>query len=122
MQKITETLAHRYSSEITQRELSNGYQHDRVLYGFQKSLVSFALDKSSLIMGRINVLFFLIFFFLGGEGCRNNGCRTMVNATWWGASEREAGLCLETTTVFPLEQQLFVRRVFFKDVIRQIKH
>ena len=28
--KITETLAHGYSSESTWRELSNGYQHGRV--------------------------------------------------------------------------------------------
>ena len=28
--KITETLAHGYSSESTQKELSNEYQHDRV--------------------------------------------------------------------------------------------
>ena len=34
---MTETLAHRYSSESTQRELSNEYQHDRV-YMFLKDL------------------------------------------------------------------------------------
>ena len=28
--KMTETLAHGYSSESTQLELSNGYQHNRV--------------------------------------------------------------------------------------------
>ena len=28
--KMTETLAHGYSSESTQQELSNEYQHDRV--------------------------------------------------------------------------------------------
>ena len=28
--KMTETLAHGYSLESTQRELSNGYQHNRV--------------------------------------------------------------------------------------------
>ena len=28
--KMTETLAHGYSSESTQRELSNEYEHDRV--------------------------------------------------------------------------------------------
>ena len=28
--KITETRAYGYTSEITQRELSNKYQHDRV--------------------------------------------------------------------------------------------
>ena len=34
-QKITETLAYGYSSESTQRELSNEYQHDRVLMVFK---------------------------------------------------------------------------------------
>ena len=29
-EKMTETLAHGYSSESAQRELSNEYQHDRV--------------------------------------------------------------------------------------------
>ena len=32
--KITETLANGYSSESTQRELSNEYQHDRVFMIF----------------------------------------------------------------------------------------
>ena len=31
LQKMTETLAHVYSSESTQQEISNEYQHDRVL-------------------------------------------------------------------------------------------
>ena len=36
MHKITETLAYGYSSEsLTQRELSNEYQHDRVLMVFR---------------------------------------------------------------------------------------
>ena len=29
-EKMTETLAHEYSSESTHQELSNKYQHDRV--------------------------------------------------------------------------------------------
>ena len=37
---MTETLAHGYSSASTQRELSNEYQHDRVLDGSQKLLRS----------------------------------------------------------------------------------
>ena len=35
--KITETLANGYSSESTQRELSNEYQDDRVSMFFQES-------------------------------------------------------------------------------------
>ena len=33
---MTETLAHRYSSESTQGELSNEYRHDRVKIVFKK--------------------------------------------------------------------------------------
>ena len=35
--KMTETLAHEYSSESPQQELSNEYQHDRVLMVFKES-------------------------------------------------------------------------------------
>ena len=48
--KMSETLAHGHSYESTQRVLSNEYHHDRVFDGFQKSLLSFALDESSLSM------------------------------------------------------------------------
>ena len=40
---MTETLANGHSSESTHRGLSNEYQHDKVLDGFQKSLRSCAL-------------------------------------------------------------------------------
>ena len=50
---MTETLAHGYSSESTQPELSNEYQHDRVKMVFQKSLHPCALGKSSLSIGRV---------------------------------------------------------------------
>ena len=36
---MTETLAHGYSSESTQRELSNEYQHDRVSMVFKRICV-----------------------------------------------------------------------------------
>ena len=36
---MTETLVYRYSSESTQRELSNEYQHDRVWMFFEKLCV-----------------------------------------------------------------------------------
>ena len=51
---MTETLALRYSSESTQRELSSEYQHDRVKMVFKKSLHPCALDESSLCIGRVN--------------------------------------------------------------------
>ena len=36
--EMTETPAYRYTSKSTQQELSNEYQHDRMLMVFQKSL------------------------------------------------------------------------------------
>ena len=42
-----------HSSESTQQELSNEYQHDRVEMVFKKSLCSCALDESSLSIGRV---------------------------------------------------------------------
>ena len=48
---MTETLANGYSSESTQWELSNEYQHDRVLMIF-KNLCT--LGKSSLSIGGVN--------------------------------------------------------------------
>ena len=38
-EKVTETLAHGYSSESTQRELSNEYQHDSVSMIFKNLCV-----------------------------------------------------------------------------------
>ena len=52
---MTETLAYGYSYESTQRELSNEYQDDRVLDGFQKYLHLCALDERSLSIGRVRV-------------------------------------------------------------------
>ena len=51
---MTETLANGYSSESTQRELSNEYQHDRVSMVFRKSLHICAVDESSLSIERVN--------------------------------------------------------------------
>ena len=50
---MTGTLAHVSSSESTQRELFNEYQHDRVLKGFQIFLHSCAFDESSLSIERV---------------------------------------------------------------------
>ena len=50
---MTETLAHGYSSEITQRELSNEYQHGRVKMVSKMFLRLCALDESSLSIGRV---------------------------------------------------------------------
>ena len=44
--KIIESLAHGYSSESTQQELSDEYQHDRVLMVFKKSLHPGAIEQS----------------------------------------------------------------------------
>ena len=48
---MIETLANGYSSESTQRELSNEYQHDRIQIIF-KILNSYALEESSLSIER----------------------------------------------------------------------
>ena len=53
---MTETLTHGYSSESTERELSNGYPHDK--YGFQ-SLHPWALAESSLRIGRVKIIYCL---------------------------------------------------------------
>ena len=52
MKNITETLAHEYSFESTQREPSNEYQHDRVWIVF-KNLCVFVLwtNASSALKG-----------------------------------------------------------------------
>ena len=51
---MTETLTHGYSSESTQRELSNEYKHERVQMVFKKSLRNkCSLDESRLIIGRV---------------------------------------------------------------------
>ena len=42
--RITETLAYGYSSEGTQRELSNEHQHDRVCVVFHGFLASFCSE------------------------------------------------------------------------------
>ena len=50
---MTETLAHGYSSESTQRVLSNEYQHDMVHMVFKKYLYLCALDERSLSIGKV---------------------------------------------------------------------
>ena len=53
--KITQTLAHGYSSESIRQELSNEYQHDRIWKIFSKNLFCpCALDKSSLCVEWVN--------------------------------------------------------------------
>ena len=52
-EKMTVTLAHGYSSESTERELSNQYHAWQGLDGFPKSLCPCALEESSLSIGRV---------------------------------------------------------------------
>ena len=52
---MTETVAYGYSSESTQRGLSNKYQHYRVYMVIKKSLRPCALDESSLSFGRVKI-------------------------------------------------------------------
>ena len=51
--KMTETMAYGYSSESTQQELSNEYQHNKGLNGFQNFLLFSPMDESSLSMERV---------------------------------------------------------------------
>ena len=54
--KMTEPpLAHGYSYESAQRELSTEYQHNRVSMVFKKSLRPCVLNKSSLSIGRVRL-------------------------------------------------------------------
>ena len=48
IEKMTETLAHEYSAESTQRELSNEYQHDRVQNVFKIICILVGLEERSL--------------------------------------------------------------------------
>ena len=50
---MIETLSHVYSSESTQRELSNEYHEWQSLDVFQKSLHPIALAEGSLSIGRV---------------------------------------------------------------------
>ena len=52
---MAKTLANGYSSERSQRELSNEYQQG--LDGFQKSLCPCALDESGLSIGKVKLSF-----------------------------------------------------------------
>ena len=53
---MTETLARGYSSKSTQQELSNEYQHDRVLDAFQKSVrLVLWMKVASALKGLSNV-------------------------------------------------------------------
>ena len=73
---MTKTLANGYSSESTQRELSNEYQHDSVLIVFKDFciLVSWTKVASAPKMLRKYVL--LGFFFVGsGQNMGSAGLR-----------------------------------------------
>ena len=52
---MTETLAHGYSSESTERELSNEYQHDRVWVFFKKMCVFVLWMKVASALEGLNV-------------------------------------------------------------------
>ena len=57
--EMTEYLVHGYSSESTQRELSNEYQQDRVKI-FQKYLHPCVLGQSNINIGRVKLQAYLI--------------------------------------------------------------
>ena len=53
-EKMTETQAHGYSYESTWGELSNEYQHDRVLMGFKNLCVFVFWMKVASAMGGLS--------------------------------------------------------------------
>ena len=57
---MTEALAHMDSSDSTQLELSNEYQHDRVWMVFKNLFVACALDESNLSIERAKSVFGLL--------------------------------------------------------------
>ena len=66
--KMTEILAHGYSSESTQWELSNEYQHNRL---FSKIFVRYALDECSLSIERGKPV-----------GCCTSRLKSMADSLW----------------------------------------
>ena len=50
---MSETLTYGYTSESTQREPSDEYQHDRFLEDFQESLLSCAFNENCISIGRV---------------------------------------------------------------------
>ena len=66
-EKMAETLAHRYSSDSSQRELSSEYQHDRVLMVFKNlcilalwTKVASALEELKVRQGSDDVALFVV--------------------------------------------------------------
>ena len=53
---MTETLAHRYSSESAQRDLSNEYQHDKVEIVFKSICILVLLTKVASALEGLKVL------------------------------------------------------------------
>ena len=56
---MTETLAHGYSSESTQRELSNEYQDDRVWMVFKNCCVLVLWTKVASALEGLNLSMYL---------------------------------------------------------------
>ena len=82
--KIIETLANGYSSESTQRELSNEYQHDRVKMIF-KNLCVFVLwmkADSALIGLTLSMLRLRLFKAQGRKDFRNPSKPCYVGIHW----------------------------------------
>ena len=52
--EMTEILAHGYSSDSTQQEISYEYPHDLIMMTFINLWHSCALDKSNLSIRRVN--------------------------------------------------------------------
>ena len=73
---MTETLANGDSSERTQRDLSNEYQHDRVWMVFKNLCVLVILDESSLSIKRVYSLSVFSESYTRVELCERQECLT----------------------------------------------
>ena len=79
--KMTETLAHGYSSESTQRELSNEYQHGRVWMFFKNLCILVLWTKvASALEGLITTVYTTV----GVRGVFSRQvCHHKYNSGWW---------------------------------------
>ena len=56
LRKMTETMAHRYSSESTRRELSNEYQYDRVQMFFKNLCILVLWTKVASALEGLSII------------------------------------------------------------------
>ena len=83
--KITKTLAHEYSSESTQGELSNEYQHDKVSKFFQNLCVLVLWMKAASALEGLNEHLTIIDF--------SPGCKPRIICMCFSMTDHATNLC-----------------------------